>query len=51
MIPAPYSNFALIGVCLVLLLVYEWVGGRHACVDLIVVSPFVELMTEGFTAG
>ncbi|KAK2418388.1 hypothetical protein QL285_040591 [Trifolium repens] len=32
-------------------LVYGWVGGRHACVDLTGVSPLVGLMTGGFTVG
>ncbi|KAK2358664.1 hypothetical protein QL285_095835 [Trifolium repens] len=32
-------------------LVYGWVGGKHACVDLIGVSPLVGLTTRGFTVG
>jgi hypothetical protein len=31
--------------------VYGWVGGKHACVDLIGVSPIVGLTTEDFTVG
>ncbi|KAK2385189.1 hypothetical protein QL285_072455 [Trifolium repens] len=33
------------------ILVYGWVGGKHACVDLTGVSPLVGLTTEGFTVG
>ncbi|KAK2446469.1 hypothetical protein QL285_017276 [Trifolium repens] len=32
-------------------MVYEWVGGKHACVDLTGVSPLVGLGTMTFTAG
>ncbi|GKG18405.1 hypothetical protein Tco_0372703, partial [Tanacetum coccineum] len=32
-------------------LVFEWVGGKHMCVDLTVVSPLVGLSSKGFTAG
>ncbi|GJS29937.1 putative reverse transcriptase domain-containing protein [Tanacetum coccineum] len=32
-------------------LVFEWVGGKHACVDLIEVSPLVGLSGRGFTVG
>ncbi|KAK2438168.1 hypothetical protein QL285_022979 [Trifolium repens] len=32
-------------------LVYGWVGGKHACVDLIEVSPHVGLTTRDFTVG
>jgi hypothetical protein len=32
-------------------LVYGWVGGRHACVDLTIVSPLAGLTTGGFTVG
>ncbi|GKD51966.1 hypothetical protein Tco_1280942, partial [Tanacetum coccineum] len=32
-------------------LVFGWVGGKHACVDLIGVSPLVRLSSKGFTAG
>ncbi|KAK2413652.1 hypothetical protein QL285_036340 [Trifolium repens] len=32
-------------------LVYGWVGGKHACVDLTEVSPLVGLTTEDFTVG
>ncbi|GJR85325.1 hypothetical protein Tco_0209336 [Tanacetum coccineum] len=30
-------------------LVFGWVGGKHACVDLIGVSPLVGLSSQGFT--
>ncbi|GKD18318.1 hypothetical protein Tco_1207476 [Tanacetum coccineum] len=33
------------------ILVFGWVGGKHACVDLTVVSPLVGLSSWGFTAG
>ncbi|KAK2443432.1 hypothetical protein QL285_014539 [Trifolium repens] len=33
------------------LLVYGWVGGKHACVDLIGVSPLVGLGVGDFTVG
>lgn len=33
------------------ILVYEWVWGKHACVDMIKVSPLVRLGTWGFTLG
>jgi hypothetical protein len=33
------------------ILVYRWVGGKHACVDLTEVSPLVGLTTEDFTVG
>ena len=32
-------------------LVYGWVGGKHACVDLTGFSPLVGLTTENFTVG
>ncbi|MCI10479.1 auxilin-like protein, partial [Trifolium medium] len=32
-------------------LVYGWIEGRHACVDLIGVSPLVGLTTGEFTVG
>nr|GEU43236.1 protein RMD5 homolog A-like [Tanacetum cinerariifolium] len=32
-------------------LVFGWVGGKHACVDLTGVSPPVGLSSRGFTAG
>ncbi|GKC35025.1 hypothetical protein Tco_1047409 [Tanacetum coccineum] len=32
-------------------LVFEWVGGKHACVDLTGVSPLVGLSSRGFTVG
>ncbi|GJZ26143.1 hypothetical protein Tco_0570396 [Tanacetum coccineum] len=32
-------------------LVFGWVGGKHACVDLIGVSPLVRLSSQGFTTG
>ncbi|MCI68905.1 auxilin-like protein, partial [Trifolium medium] len=32
-------------------LVYGWVGGKHACVDLAEVSPLVGLGTEDFIVG
>ncbi|GKD41187.1 hypothetical protein Tco_1261394 [Tanacetum coccineum] len=32
-------------------LVFGWVGGKHACVDLTEVSPLVRLSSRGFTAG
>ncbi|GJW29614.1 hypothetical protein Tco_0046489 [Tanacetum coccineum] len=32
-------------------LVFRCVGGKHACVDLIGVSPLVRLNSQGFTAG
>ncbi|GJR15355.1 hypothetical protein Tco_0798007 [Tanacetum coccineum] len=32
-------------------LVFGWVGGKHACVDLTGVSPLVVLSSRGFTAG
>ncbi|MCI29381.1 auxilin-like protein, partial [Trifolium medium] len=32
-------------------LVYGWVGEKHACVDLTGVSPLVELTTGDFTVG
>nr|GEX39437.1 auxilin-like protein [Tanacetum cinerariifolium] len=32
-------------------LVFGWVGGKHACVDLTEVSPLVGLSSWGFTAG
>ncbi|GAU47853.1 hypothetical protein TSUD_404300 [Trifolium subterraneum] len=31
--------------------VYEWVGGKHACVDLTEVLPLVGVTTEDFTVG
>ncbi|MCI09972.1 auxilin-like protein, partial [Trifolium medium] len=31
--------------------VWAWVGGNHACVDLIGVSPLVGLRDETFTVG
>nr|GEV82221.1 putative reverse transcriptase domain-containing protein [Tanacetum cinerariifolium] len=33
------------------ILVFGWVGGKHACMDLTGVSPLVELSSRGFTAG
>ena len=30
---------------------FEWVGGKHACVDLTGVFPLVGLGSRGFTAG
>jgi hypothetical protein len=33
------------------ILVYGWVGGKHACVDLTEVSPLVGLTTGEFTVG
>nr|GEW76620.1 putative reverse transcriptase domain-containing protein [Tanacetum cinerariifolium] len=32
-------------------LVFGWVGGKHACVDLTGVSPLVRLSSRSFTAG
>nr|GEX68040.1 putative reverse transcriptase domain-containing protein [Tanacetum cinerariifolium] len=32
-------------------LVFRWVGGKHACVDLNGVSPLVRLSSKGFTVG
>ncbi|MCI45966.1 auxilin-like protein, partial [Trifolium medium] len=32
-------------------LAYEWIGGKHACVDLTGVSPYVGLTTGDFTVG
>ena len=32
-------------------LVFGWVGGKHACVDLTGVSPLVGLSSRGFTVG
>ncbi|GJT61992.1 pyruvate kinase 1, cytosolic-like protein [Tanacetum coccineum] len=32
-------------------LVFRWIGGKHACVDLIGVSPLVGLSSRGFTVG
>nr|GEU89910.1 putative reverse transcriptase domain, PPM-type phosphatase domain, protein phosphatase 2C family [Tanacetum cinerariifolium] len=32
-------------------LVFEWVGGKHACVYLTGVSPLVRLSSRGFTVG
>nr|GEW72604.1 reverse transcriptase domain-containing protein [Tanacetum cinerariifolium] len=32
-------------------LVFRWVRGKHACVDLTVVSPLVGLSSRGFTMG
>jgi len=32
-------------------MVYGWVGGKHACVDLIGVSPLVGLGVRPFTVG
>ncbi|GJS53169.1 hypothetical protein Tco_0626531, partial [Tanacetum coccineum] len=32
-------------------LVFGWVRGKHACVDLTGVSPLVGLSSRGFTAG
>ncbi|KAL7603575.1 hypothetical protein Lser_V15G16158 [Lactuca serriola] len=32
-------------------LIFGWVGGKHACVDLIGISPLVSLRAGGFTAG
>ena len=32
-------------------IVYEWVGGKHACVDLIGVSPLVRLGIGALTVG
>ncbi|MCI39268.1 auxilin-like protein, partial [Trifolium medium] len=33
------------------ILLYGWVGGKHACVDLAEVFPLVGLTTENFTLG
>ncbi|PWA80994.1 hypothetical protein CTI12_AA190310 [Artemisia annua] len=33
------------------ILIFGWVGGKHACVDLTGVSPLVGLSSRGFTAG
>nr|KAJ0213783.1 hypothetical protein LSAT_V11C400188880 [Lactuca sativa] len=33
------------------ILVFGWIGGKHACVDLTGVSPIVGLGSRGFTAG
>ena len=33
------------------ILVFGWIGGKHACVDLTGVSPLVGLGSGGFTAG
>ena len=33
------------------ILIFGWVGGKHACVDLTGVSPLVGLTDGGFTAG
>ncbi|GJZ31025.1 hypothetical protein Tco_0576072 [Tanacetum coccineum] len=32
-------------------LIFGWVGGKHACVDLTRVSPLVRLSSRGFTSG
>jgi len=32
-------------------MVYEWVGGKHACVNLIGVSPLMGLEVRAFTVG
>ncbi|PNX89057.1 auxilin-like protein, partial [Trifolium pratense] len=32
-------------------LVYGWIGGNHACVDLTGVSPLVGLRTKDFIVG
>jgi hypothetical protein len=32
-------------------LVYKWVGGKHACLDFTEVSPIVRLTTEDYTVG
>ncbi|GKB63897.1 hypothetical protein Tco_0920083 [Tanacetum coccineum] len=32
-------------------LIFGWVGGKHACVDLTGVSPLVRLSSQGFTVG
>jgi hypothetical protein len=32
-------------------MVYSWVGGKHACVDLTGVSPLVGLRAETFIVG
>ena len=32
-------------------LVFGWVGGKHACVDLTGVSPLVGLSSRGFIVG
>jgi hypothetical protein len=32
-------------------MVYRWVGGKHACVDLTGVSPLVGLGVAAFTVG
>ncbi|GKD11573.1 hypothetical protein Tco_1195980 [Tanacetum coccineum] len=32
-------------------LIFGWVGGKHACVDLTEVSPLVGLSSRGFTVG
>ncbi|GJU72051.1 mutator type transposase [Tanacetum coccineum] len=33
------------------ILVFGWVGGKHACVDLTRVSPLMGLSSQGFTVG
>nr|GEU71304.1 auxilin-like protein [Tanacetum cinerariifolium] len=33
------------------ILIFEWVGRKHACVDLIGVSPLLGLSSQGFTVG
>ncbi|GKF35002.1 hypothetical protein Tco_0108202, partial [Tanacetum coccineum] len=32
-------------------LIFGWVGGKHACVDLVGVFPLVGLSSRGFTVG
>nr|GEV62289.1 auxilin-like protein [Tanacetum cinerariifolium] len=32
-------------------LVFRWVGGKHACANLIELSPLVGLSSQGFTVG
>jgi hypothetical protein len=32
-------------------MLYGWVGGKHTCVDLTGVSPFMELGLEDFIVG
>jgi hypothetical protein len=31
--------------------VYEWIGGKHACVELTSASPIVRLRTDAFNMG
>jgi len=36
---------------LVDIMVYGWIGGKHACVDLTEVSPLVEIGVRAFAVG